>query len=156
MQMTNSQRIVFFDAEGTLYVPKKGKTFDDFWEGGEHTLKRALENFELNRGVEETLGELLKKGHELVVVSVHKPDLLPDLLKGLGIRRCFADVLVNGDKGELMEEYLDRKDAPKENAVIVGDIYHVDIKPAEKVGIRGLLLPGSELKEFRDIIHHID
>jgi FMN phosphatase YigB (HAD superfamily) len=156
MQMTKSQRIVFFDAEGTLYVPKKGRTFDDFWEGGDHTLERALENFELNQGVEETLGELMKKGHELVVVSVHKPDLLPDLLKGLGIRRCFTDILVNGDKGELMEEYLDEKDVPKDLASIVGDIYDMDIAPAEKVGIRGLLLPGPELSEFRDIIHYVD
>jgi FMN phosphatase YigB (HAD superfamily) len=156
MQMTENHRIVFFDAEGTLYVPKKGRTFDDFWEGGDHTLERALENFELNQGVEETLRELLKKGHELVVVSVHKPDLLPDLLRGLGIRKCFADILVNGDKGELMEEYLARKDVPKENAIIIGDIHRIDIEPAERVGIKGLLLPGSELKEFRDIVHYID
>lgn len=156
MQMTDSQRIVFFDAEGTLYVPKKGKTFDDFWEGGEHTLERALENFELNDGVIETLNELLTKGHKLVVISLHREDLLPDLLVQLGIREYFANVLVNGDKGEKMVEYLNKRGMPKEDALIVGDKYHIDIEPAQRVGIRGLLLYGPELREFRDVLHHID
>jgi FMN phosphatase YigB (HAD superfamily) len=154
--MTNSQRIVFFDAEGTLYVPKKGRSFDDFWEGGEHTLERALENFELNDGVIETLKELLKKRTKLVVVSVHKEDLLPGLLEDLGVREYFADVLVNGDKGDVMMKYLNDNNIPKENAMIVGDKYDIDIEPARRVGIKGLLLRGPILREFGDIIHHID
>jgi len=92
----------------------------------------------------------------LAVVSVHKEDLLPGLLVQLGIREYFADVLVNGDKGDVMMKYLNDKNIPKENAMIVGDKYDIDIEPAEKVGIRGLLLYGPVLREFRDVIHHID
>jgi FMN phosphatase YigB (HAD superfamily) len=154
--MTDSQRVVFLDAEGTLYIPKKGRTFDDFWEGGEHTLERAMENFELNDGVKETLNELLKMGHELVVVSLHKEELLEDLLIQLGIRKFFAEVLVNGDKGVEMSKYLEEMNIPKENALIVGDKYDIDIEPAKRVGIRGLLLNGPELANFHDVIHHVD
>jgi putative hydrolase of the HAD superfamily len=154
--MTESRKVVFFDAEGTLYVPKKGRSFDDFWEGGEHTLERAAEHFRLNDGVTETLRVLAEKDYLIVVVSKHKEDLLPDLLERLGIMDFFADVIINGDKGDIMVNFLRKRDIPKDQAVIVGDIYEIDIKPAERVGIKGYLLGGDELGSISDIVHLLE
>ncbi|TET90092.1 MAG: HAD family hydrolase [Methanomassiliicoccales archaeon] len=138
--MDKHSRVVFFDAEGTLYVPREGKSYSDFWDGGDHTLKRATEHFELNDGVLQTLGVLIGMNCILVVVSTHRTELLPALLRQLCIREYFTDIVINGDKGENMMKFLKARGIPKERALIVGDSYLNDILPAERVGIRGFLL----------------
>lgn len=150
-----SMKVVFFDAEGTLYRTKEGKEYSDFWEGGEHTLERAVNTFELNDGVAETLSELNDKNIQLAVVSVHKDHILPHLLAHLGISDFFGRIMINGDKGDLMSAFLIDRGISKKEALMVGDTYEIDIKPAKREGIRSLEL-GREIKTIPELLNHID
>jgi len=148
-------KVVFFDAEGTLYVTKEERTYSDFWDKGEHSLERAIEHFRLNDGVVETLQRLKDMEVEMVVVSKHNPELLPSLLEHLGISNYFTEIIINGDKGDMMMSFLKERSIPKDEAVIVGDTHEIDIKPAQKVGIKGYLLGGKELGNVANLIWHI-
>ncbi len=149
-------KVVFFDAEGTLYIPKKGKRPEDFWDRGEHTLERAKEHFELNCCVNQTLENLKERDYLMAVVSKHKDHLLPDLLKHFGIDGYFSGVMIGEDKAHMMLDFLTDKDIPKNEAIIVGDTLEMDIQPAEKVGITGLHLDGKKMKCVRDLLRYID
>jgi FMN phosphatase YigB (HAD superfamily) len=156
MEMQESNRVIFFDAEGTLYKPREGKTCSDFWDGGEHTLERAVEHFKLNDGVLETLITLRRMGCTMVVVSKHRPELLPNLLEGLGIKRFFADIIINGDKGENMVRFLEKFGVTKDMALLVGDSPSDDIEPARRVGVKGYLLGGRDLHRISELISLIE
>lgn len=151
--MKGKKRVVFFDAEGTLYVPRKGKSYSSFWEDGEHSLERAVEHFKLNDGVLETLERMKKMGFTMVVVSTHKPELLPSLLEHFGVKEYFSDIIINGDKGTRMIEFLKEKGIPKNFAVAVGNNRTIDIEPAERVGIKGYLLARGNLESISELIY---
>ena len=156
MQMTEGKRVVFFDAEGTLYRPKKGKRFEDFWEDGEHTLERAKEHFELNHCVVQTLKTLMKRDVLMAVVSKHKDHLLPGLLEHFGIDGYFREIMIGTDKGPMMLNFLRERDISKPDAMIVGDTYDLDIAPAEKEGIKGLHLDGRKTRCVQDLLKYVD
>lgn len=147
-------KAVFFDAEGTLYVSRKGKCLEDFWSHGELTLERAIDYFELNEGVKKTLEELLKKRMVIAVVSVHKDHLLPNLLEHFGISDFFEEIMINGDKGRLMSTFLWERGIRKEDALMVGDTYEIDIEPAIREGIRSLQM-GEDIESIPEVLDHI-
>ncbi|MCK4444160.1 MAG: HAD family hydrolase [Thermoplasmata archaeon] len=149
-------KVVFFDAEGTLYRPKNGKRPEDFWEGGEHTLERAKEHFELNCCVAETLERLKQRNYIIAVVSKHKDHLLSDLLQHLGIDEYFSGIMIGEDKAPMMLNFLQERDISKNDAIMVGDTYELDIAPAESVGIRGLHLDGRKTQCIQDLFGYID
>lgn len=147
--------MVFFDAEGTLYVPRKGKRLEDFWNCGEHSLERAIDYFELNDGVKRTLEELTGRGTLMAVVSVHKDHLLPRLLEHLDIADYFEEIMINGDKGRLMSTFLWQRGIQKESALMVGDTYGIDIEPAKREGIRSLQM-GEDIQSIPEVLDHIE
>ncbi len=154
--MTEGRKVVFFDAEGTLYRPKRGKSYEDFWECGEHTLERAKEHFELNHCVAGILMMLKGRDYLMAVVSKHKDHLLPELLEHLGIDEFFSEIMIGNEKGPMMLNYLKERGIRRADAVMVGDTYDLDIAPAEKMGIRGIHLDGEKRRCIGDLIDYVD
>lgn len=146
---------VFLDAEGTLYVPRAGRNSEDFWERGEPTLPRAVETFRLDPDASEVLLALRREGTQVVVASRHQPDLLRSMLIHFGIWHFFEDVLVGNDKAGMVTAYLDERDLPRREALMVGDTPLMDVHPFLDAGIDAVLLeraPGTD----RDGLERID
>ena len=150
---------LFLDAEGTLFLPKEGLSYLDFW-AGEHTLERAKDVFELDPATVEVLEKLRKMGITMYVVSKHEEAILPSLLEHFGIRKFFKDVLINGDKGQRIREQAAADGIPLDRCLMVGDMYSLDIAPCLREGIKCYLLDrkynrkenAPRLKSLRELL----
>ena len=129
---------IFLDAEGTLYVPKGGRSRWVFW--ADPTPEAALEFFELDDGVYEALHQLRSQVDTLCLVSRNTEDILSALLKKFGIGDCFDKIMLNGDKGKQIERYLYQNGLKKEESVMVGDMPSLDLFPVKRAGIEAVLV----------------
>jgi len=132
---------VFVDAEGTLYVPKNGRSRWEFWT--DPSPESAVEFFELDEGVYDALVKLRSKAETLCIVSMNKEAILNALLEKFGIRHLFDEVLLNGDKGHRVEQYLEDHGYPKDCAIMVGDMPGLDLYPLRAVGVEAILVDRS-------------
>jgi FMN phosphatase YigB (HAD superfamily) len=135
---TRRYKHIFLDAEGTLYVPKNGRSRWEFW--ADSSPENAEEFFELDAGVEEALRRLRKKAHTLGLVSWNSEPVLRALLRKFKLREYFDCILINGDKGKRIESYLERNGLRKEEAIMVGDMPKLDLYPVRKAGIDAILV----------------
>lgn len=129
---------VFLDAEGTLYVPRHGRSRWEFWTDPSPEL--ALEFFELDEGVVEALARIRARSDTLCVVSRNSSDILYALLDKFGIRGYFDEVLLNGNKGRNISKFLSRRGLSKDEAVMVGDMPRLDVFPVKEHGIEAILV----------------
>ena len=134
-------RHVFLDAEGTIYVPKHGRSRWEFWANP--TPEAALEFFELDKGVREALVQLRERVDTLCIVSKNPKEILDALLEKFGIRHLFDDILLNENKGKLIAHYLYMKGFRREESVMVGDMPTLDLFPVRRLGIESLLVTRS-------------
>lgn len=135
---TRRYKHIFLDAEGTLYVPKNGRSRWEFW--ADPSPECAEEFFELDAGVEEALRRLRKKAHTLGLVSWNSEPVLRALLRKFKLREYFDCILINGDKGKRIASYLARNGLRKEEAIMVGDMPKLDLYPVRKAGIDAILV----------------
>lgn len=131
-------RHVFLDAEGTLYVPKHGRSRWEFWTNPSPGL--ALEFFELDEGVKEALARIRARSDTLCLASRNSPEILNALLDKFGIRHHFDGILLNGNKGRNISRYLSRRGLSKDDAVMVGDMPRLDVFPVKEHGIEAILV----------------
>ena len=131
---------IFFDAEGTLYRLREGKTSEDFWDNGDRTVKRAKEYFELDPEVPALLRALRHRGHRLHILSRNLEDVLQPLVAHFRIGQYFDDVVIEDDKAKYLAEFKCRKGLGKEHIVMVGDTWGLDVQPVQRRGIRAFLL----------------
>jgi len=130
---------VFFDAEGTLYIEKEGKSRKDFWANP--TKERALEFFELEEGVGELLSKLKDRGLHVYVLSVHIEEILIHMLDMFGVLSEFEGVFVTtGKKDRVMAELLRSNETDPSTVLMVGDLPTHDIYPMRKLGVKGILI----------------
>jgi phosphoglycolate phosphatase-like HAD superfamily hydrolase len=129
---------VFLDAEGTLYVPKHGRSRWEFWMNPTPAL--ALEFFELDEGVEEALVRIRARSETLCLASRNSPEILNALLDKFKIRGFFDCILLNGNKGRNISRYLSRRGLSKDEAVMVGDMPRLDLFPVREHGIEAILV----------------
>lgn len=129
---------VFLDAEGTLYVPKNGRSRWEFWM--DPTPELALEFFELDEGAMEALVWLRARSETLCLASRNSPEILYALLDKFGIRGFFDCILLNGNKGRNISRYLSRRGLSKDEAVMVGDMPRLDLFPVKEHGIEAILV----------------
>lgn len=130
---------VFLDAEGTIYVPRKGHTQYEFW-AGEHTPEEALGFFELDAGAAQAIRELRREAETLCVVSLNPKPVLDALLQKFGIRDVFDEIMINGDKGHLIKNYLRMHNLRADQAIMVGDMPRIDLYPVKRVGVESILV----------------
>ncbi len=136
--MTGKFRHVFLDAEGTLYVPRHGRSRWEFWADPSPEL--ALEFFELDEGVKEALDALRGEVDTLCLASRNTDDILSALLDKFGIREYFDAILLNGDKGKNIVRYLSERGLDRDEAVMVGDMPRLDIFPVKSKGVEAVLV----------------
>jgi phosphoglycolate phosphatase-like HAD superfamily hydrolase len=140
-QRTKKFKHVFLDAEGTLYVPKGGKSRWLFWAAP--SPEAAVEFFELDTGVKEALEKIREQVDTLCIVSKNPEDILNALLVKFGIRHLFDEVMLNDNKGKLIANYLHRKGFRREDSVMVGDMPALDLFPVRRMGIEAVLVDRS-------------
>lgn len=135
---TRRYKHIFLDAEGTLYVPKDGRSRWEFWADPSPEL--AEEFFELDSGVEDALRRIRRKAHTLGLVSWNSEPVLTALLRKFKLSEYFDCVLINGDKGKNIEKYLEKNGLRKEDAIMVGDMPNLDLYPLRRAGIDAILV----------------
>jgi phosphoglycolate phosphatase-like HAD superfamily hydrolase len=131
-------RHIFLDAEGTLYVPKNGRSRWYFW--ARPTPEDAVEFFELDRGVIQALERLRSDADTLCLVSLNTEPVLNAVLDHFGLRRFFDAIMVNGDKGKRISRFLNERGLNKEDSLMVGDTPSLDLYPVQKAGINAILV----------------
>ena len=134
-------RHLFLDAEGTLYIPKNGRPHWEFW--ADPTPEAAVEFYELDKGVKETLESLKDQMDSICLVSHNPESILMAVLEKFGIRHLFDEVMINGDKGKQIVEYLIRNGYRRENALMIGDTPKLDLFPVRRMGIESILVDRS-------------
>lgn len=132
---------VFLDAEGTLYVPKDGRSRWEFW--ADPSPEKALEFFELDQGVYDALVWVRARVETLCLVSLNHSDVLEALMDRFDIKHLFDSVLLNGDKGQRIAEYLDSHGFSRDESVMVGDMPGLDLYPVRAVGVESILVSRS-------------
>jgi FMN phosphatase YigB (HAD superfamily) len=139
---------IFFDAEGTLYVTKKGRHYSEFWEG-ERTIENAKRIFELDKTMHKLLEMLKTKKIPMYLVSKHDHEqLLLELLEHFDVKDYFQEILLNGDKGQRIRELANRKNIPLNHCYMLGDQYNLDIEPVQKVGAKAFLVERKHNRHY--------
>jgi phosphoglycolate phosphatase-like HAD superfamily hydrolase len=137
-QKTRKFKHIFLDAEGTLYVPRNGRSRWEFWANP--SPEAAVEFFELDHGVKQALEKLRSQVDTLCLVSKNPEDILGALLDKFGIRHLFDDIMLNGDKGKQIAQYLSKRGLRRNESVMVGDMPVLDLYPVRRLGIEAILV----------------
>lgn len=149
---------MFFDADGTLWYPKKTKhTVLPHWLYLDKSIKNHHPHLTLIPGVEKILTRLKKMGIITVILSTHPHEIdeaykiLNKKVRYFKLEDLFTEVHATREyyesKGEYIIEILKRLKIPKTKALMVGDNYKYDYKPARLVGIDALLVESDYMKK---------
>lgn len=129
---------LFLDAEGTIYVPHKGRSTWEFW--ADPSPERARHFFKLDEGVAEALDSLKGSLDSLCIVSKNHKQVLDTLLDDFGIKGYFDEVILNGDKGREIMKYLSQRGFDHREALMVGDTPNLDLYPVRNAGVSAILV----------------
>lgn len=153
------KKIIFFDGDGTLWYPKKTKYKKGPWEiyklAGSH--KEHTKHLIMTPTALSTIKKLKKKGIITIILSTHPhPPKIADAIvkhkiKHFNLKELFDEVHATREyhrsKGEFMIKILKKRKIPKNKALMVGDSYNWDYKPAKDVGIDALLIESEYMKK---------
>lgn len=170
-------KIIFFDADGTLWYPKETKyTQHPVWVYRKYSDPHlARKQIVLIPGVLQTLRRLKKRGIKLIVLSTNPREpkeanaIMQDSVKYFRVKGFFDEVHATRDyhesKGEFILKILSRYGFKKKDALMVGDSYEWDFSSAKKVGVKCFLFEHrydpkpqyynkvkTKLKDFKDIL----
>jgi FMN phosphatase YigB (HAD superfamily) len=126
------------DAEGTLYIPHRGRSTWEFW--ADPSPEHAKDFFVLDEGVAEALRSLRDRVDSLCIVSRNSKPILDALLDDFGIRDYFDEVILNGNKGKQIVKYMAERGYDRRDAVMVGDTPTLDLYPVKKAGVEAILV----------------
>ncbi|MDQ5957629.1 MAG: hypothetical protein QG614_604 [Patescibacteria group bacterium] len=111
----------------------------------------------LTPGTEQTLKELKKRGILCVILSTHPKNLqntqkiLEDKILHFRLKDYFFELHAteefHGSKGDFIIKILQKYNIPKTKALMIGDNYLWDYKPARNVGIEAVLLQSEYMKK---------
>lgn len=145
-------KIIFFDGDGTLWYPKETKRtvqpHETYSQDGYHDADFA-KHFQLTPNTLEALQQLKEKRVLLVLLSTHNTDDEADedkkfKAKTLGIDHFFERILsapnFRQGKGEKIKQILQELKIDPSEALMVGDLYNWDFKPAVDIGVKALLI----------------
>ncbi|MEK6928088.1 MAG: HAD hydrolase-like protein [Nanoarchaeota archaeon] len=146
------KKIIFFDADGTLWYPSETKyTKHPVWVyrkySNPHEARRQMV---LIPGVIQTLRILKKKGVKLIVLSTNPREpneanaIMQDSVKHFKIKDFFDEVHATREylesKGEFILKIINKYGFTKKEALMVGDSYEWDYNSARSVGVDALLI----------------
>ena len=156
------KKIVFCDADGTLWYPHATKrTRHPVWLYLDEQLRHNyLEHMCLTPQAVETLMSLRHHGIITVILSTHphEPEeaarRLNEKAKYFGLHELFDKVHATAEyieaKGEKILEILQQNNLKKEDALMVGDSYTWDYYPAQNVGVEAILINSDYHQENRE------
>ena len=170
------KKIIFFDGDGTLWYPKKTKhTKHPIWFYRDKRIKNHANHLIMIPSVLSTIKKLKKMGIITVILSTHPHPpkeaeaLINHKVKHFKLKSLFDEVHATRDyhksKGEFILKILKKRKIPKSKALMVGDIYEWDYKPAKERGIDALLIESEyepmkskikrTIKKLSDIFEYV-
>lgn len=155
-----TKKIIFFDGDGTLWYPIKTKhTIKPHWVYNDKTIKDYHKHLMVIPAVKSTLLKLKKMGIVTIILSTHPHpekeayEIINRKVKHFNLENLFTEVHATREfhesKSEYMVKILKRMNIPKSKALMVGDNYVWDYKPARNVGIDALLVQSGYMKKDR-------
>ena len=153
-----TKKIIFFDADGTLWYPIKTKYKEQpHWIYKDKSIKDYHTHLVLIPTVESTLKKLKRMGILTVVLSTHPHEIdeaykrINKKVKHFNLKKLFTEVHATREyhesKGEYIVEILKKLNIPKTQALMIGDKYLWDYKPARDVGVDALLMQSDYMKK---------
>lgn len=153
------KKVVFFDGDGTLWYPKSTKrTQKPHWVYLDKSISDPIAEFIVTPQTVETLRELGARGIKRVLLSTSP---LPEdeailhrieVVNRLQLRGLLDDIRVAPDyrdgKGERALQLLKEYGFSKKDALLIGDMYNWDYKPAQDVGIDALLIDSDYERDY--------
>ena len=173
------KKILFFDADGTLWYPKTTKREKHpgwIWNKYGGDINRVKEEIALGSGVFSILKKLKKRGIKLIVFSNSPfPEKEANLrvkiiVEYLGLLNILDGAYGVGNylnsKGDFVVGKLKEANISKKDALMVGDDYSKDYKSAKRVGVDCLLIEHPynksdtkrikrKVKNFSDILTYL-
>ena len=145
------KKIIFFDGDGTLWYPKKTKRKKHpVWLYRDKRIKNHVNHLMMIPSVLTTIKKLKRIGIITIVLSTHphppkKADAIVNhKIKYFKLGKLFDEVHATrdyqGSKGEFILKILKQRKIQKSKALMVGDSYEWDYKPAKEIGIKALLI----------------
>jgi len=153
------KKIIFFDGDGTIWYPKKTKHKEkphwiyslqkDYREHSKHLIMvpTAL----------STLKKLKNMGIIIILLSTHPQTpkqaniVVQHRIKYFNLDKLFDEVHAtresHSSKGEFIVNILKKRKIAKNKALMVGDSYRWDYKPATDVGVDALLIETDYIKK---------
>lgn len=153
------KEIIFFDGDGTLWYPKKTKYQEKpHWI---YSLSKDVavhyKHLIMAPTVLVTLRKLKKLGVITILLSTHPHSpkeadfIINHKVSHFKLNGLFDEVHATreyyGSKGEFILKILKKRGIPKTKALMVGDHYHWDYKPAKEIGIDALLIESDYMKK---------
>lgn len=153
-----SKSIIFFDADGTLWYPIKTKhTEKPHWLYRDKSIKDYHPHLMLIPTVKNTLKKLKELGVITIILSTHPHEIdeayerINKKVKHFNLGELFTEVHATREyhesKGEYITEILERLNIPKTKALMIGDNYLYDYKPAKDIGVDALLVESDYMKK---------
>lgn len=162
-------KIIFFDADGTLYYNANHPV--ETWNNSK-THNEAISRFKKSPTVNKTLEKLKTLGIRLIILSTSPKEELKDWkvterLEYFKLIDYFDEIHITEEyvesKGEFIAKILNKLKIKSQDALMVGDSYKWDCEPAEKNGIKALLVnrnynknePGTRIEKLNEILKFI-
>lgn len=155
---TSVKKVIFFDGDGTLWYPRKTKhTEKPHWVYKDKSIKDYHPHLVLIPTVEKTLKKLNKVGIITILLSTHPHEIkeayrvMNKKVDYFKLKKLFTEIHATREyhksKGEYIVEILKRLKIPKSKALMVGDNYLWDYKPARNIGVEALLIQSDYMKK---------
>lgn len=153
------KKIIFFDGDGTLWYPRKTKYKEKpHWV---YSLKCTADghcsHLMMIPTVLATLKKLKKMKVITVLLSTHPQSpkeadaIIQHKVAHFKLDHLFDEIHATREshtsKGKFIVKILEKRNIPKNNALMVGDHYHWDYKPARDVGVDALLIESDYMKK---------
>jgi len=145
------KRIIFFDGDGTLWYPKKTRYMrHPAWLYKDSRIKNHTNHLIMTPSALSTIKRLKRMEIITVILSTHPHSpkeadvIIKYKIKHFKLEELFDEVhatrVYPGSKGEFVLKILRQRKIPKSKALMVGDSYKWDYKPAREIGIDALLI----------------
>lgn len=144
------KKIIFFDGDGTLWQPKDTKKYPQPWDVYADKTADVFEEMRVVPKAAEVLQTIGNKGLIRVLLSTsslpkeqameHRRKMVAGVgLSGL-LDKIYSTIDYQEAKGEMILKILKAYKLHKKDALMVGDMYKWDCKPAQDVGVDALLI----------------
>jgi putative hydrolase of the HAD superfamily len=137
-------------ADGALAVALV-RTYLEEWNTGVRDLD----------GLRPMLERLADRFALAIVSNTHDPQIVPDHIERLGIRRCFREIVTSVELGQrkpspqIYRHALDRFGVAPERCLYVGDTYDADFAGPRAAGMHSLLIDPAASADATDRLRSI-